>query len=108
MGSRVILAVLLALLQDDGWHRVRLAEVATTRWTHVCVMAPVTYRRKQADGDWHLTMDDGTAKVVAEIIPALPLEPPKKGQRVEVCGITRYDKHHGWYELHPVIRWEAR
>lgn len=96
--------VLLALLAPDvRWHRVPLAQMATTTWTHVCTRGPVVYRRKMADGDWHITLDDGTAKVVAEIIPALPFDPPRKGQRVEVCGIARYDKRHRWPEIHPVL-----
>lgn len=97
----VIDTLLLAALV---FHRIALADLATTRHTHVCVTAPVTYVRKQADGDYHVTLDDGRAKVVAEIIPAIPLPAPRKGDRVEVCGISRIDRHHGWAELHPVLR----
>ena len=100
-----MIATLLALIvAAPTFHRVPLAEIATTRWTHVCTVAPVVYVRQQRDGDWHVTLDDGRAKVVAEIIPAIPIDPPKKGQRIEVCGITRIDRHHNWPELHPVLR----
>jgi hypothetical protein len=60
------------------------------------------------DGDWHVTLAEGETKVVLEIIPQIPLPPPKKGQRIEACGITRWDKRHKWPELHPVIRWTAK
>lgn len=90
------------------FHHVPLARMATTSWTHVCTSGPVTYVRKMADGDYHVTLDDGRAKVVAEIIPAIPLPPPRKGQRVTVCGIARWDKRHGWPEVHPVLSIEVR
>jgi hypothetical protein len=91
------------------YHALTLAQVATTSWTHVCVSnAPVVYVRTMQDGDVHVTLDDGRAKVVAEIIPQIPLTRPKKGQRVDVCGITRWDRRHGWPEIHPVTRLEVR
>lgn len=92
----------------DGWHHLPLEKVATTRWTHVCTVGPVVYRRKMKDGDWHITLDNGKAKLVLEIIPQLPLTPPRKGQVVQACGITRWDKGHGWAELHPVITIEVK
>lgn len=98
------LAVLLAA--TDAYHPVRLDQVATTSWTHVCTTGPVVYVRKMADGDIHVTLDDGVSRVVAEIIPQIPLAKPRKGQRIEVCGITRYDKRHQWPEIHPVTRWQ--
>lgn len=84
------------------YHTVALRDLATTAWTHVCLAGPVVYVRRQRDGDVHLTLDDGTAKVVAEIIPLIPIPAPKKGQRVHVCGIARIDKRHGFREIHPV------
>lgn len=101
--------LLLAMLQQapnpDAYHVVTLRALATTRWTHVCVEAPVTYVRRQADGDAHVTLDDGRTKVVAEIISAVPLPAPRKGQRIVACGISRFDRHHGWAEVHPVLSW---
>lgn len=87
-----------------AYHTVPLAKVSTTSWTHVCTTGPVVYVRKMSDGDWHVTLDDGKAKVVAEIIELIPLPPPRKGNVVTVCGITRYDKRHKWPEIHPVTK----
>lgn len=94
---------------------VALAEVATTTHTHVCTRGPVVFVRRQSDGDVHLTLDDGRGRVVAEIIPQIPLPVPVKGQRIDVCGITRIDRAHrtarfpeGWPEIHPVTSWRAR
>ena len=83
---------------------ISLSDAATTRHTHAVVTGTVTYVRKMADGDYHLTLDDGTTRLVCEIIPAIPLPPPRKGQRVRVWGITRQDRHHGWPEIHPIER----
>lgn len=99
--------VLLALFQD-AYHHVRLDRMATTRWTHVCTTGPVVYVRRQRDGDIHVTLDDGRAKVVLEIIPQIPLPRPRKGQRIEACGIARIDKHHRWPEIHPVLSWKEK
>lgn len=112
-----LLAVLFLLAPavdaQDTYRTVTLAEVATTLRTHVCTVGPVVYVRKQADGDIHVTLADPHAKVVAEIIPQIPLPAPRKGQRIKVCGVTRIDKWHrtaqypaGWPELHPVTSWE--
>lgn len=102
-----MITLLLLLLADPPgrrYHTVPLEQIASTRHTHVCTTGPVVYRRKMKDGDWHVTLDNGKAKVVLEIIPAIPLDPPRKGQVVEACGITRIDKHHRWAEIHPVER----
>lgn len=103
----LLLCCVLPASAQDAYHRVPLDKVATTSWTHVCTVAPVVYVRKMADGDYHVTLDNGRAKVVAELIPQIQIPPPKKGQRVEICGITRYDKRHRWPEIHPVTRWRA-
>ena len=89
----------------DGYRTVPLSEMATTTWTHVCVVGPVVYVRRQQDGDIHVTLDDGYAKVVLEIIPQLPLPSPVKRTVIRACGITRYDRKHGWPEVHPVTSW---
>ena len=83
------------------YHVVALEKLATSRWTHVEVCGPVVYRRKMEDGDYHITLDNGLARMVVEIIPAIPLDPPKKGQRIRVRGISRWDRDHGWPEVHP-------
>lgn len=95
--------ILAALLVSRFYHPVRpLANLAVTRWTHVEVCAPVSYVRRQRDGDAHITLDDGTARIVAEIVPAIPLAVPHKGQLVRVRGVSRFDRYHGWWEVHPV------
>lgn len=89
-------------LPGRPYHRVTLAQMATTRWTHVETCGPVVYRRQMADGDWHLTLSDGVARVVVEIIPALPLPAPKRGDTIRVRGISRRDSGHAdWPEVHP-------
>jgi hypothetical protein len=98
--------LLVSLLQfTDGYHTIPLSALATTRWTHVCVTGLVTYVRVQRDGDVHVTMDDGITRVVLELITAVPLPHPRKGQRITACGVSRWDRYHGWAEVHPVLRW---
>lgn len=82
--------------------------------THLQVEGFVTYKAKEDDGDWHIricdspkvkTMDKGHC-IVAEIVPALPLPPPKVGDHVSVQGIYRYDAEdpgHHWQEIHPLL-----
>lgn len=101
----ISLAWLLAwqIASARTYHELTLEDLADgTRWTHACVTGPVVYRRKQADGDWHVTLDNGRAKVVLEIVPAIPLPAPRKGETVRACGVTRFDVSHSWWELHPV------
>jgi hypothetical protein len=88
---------------EDGYHRIALAKIATTRWTHICTTGRLTYHRRQADGDVHLKIEDGGAFIVGEIIERIPLIVPRTGSQVEVCGITREDKFHHWFELHPLL-----
>jgi hypothetical protein len=100
------LAALLGAQATTGrlYHIVALKDVAVTSWTHVCTSGPVVYVRRQRDGDVHITLDDGTAKVVLEIIPLLPVPASAvaKGHRVRACGIARLDRRHGFAEIHPV------
>lgn len=103
-----------AQISDDAFHRVPIERMHLTRWSHVCTVGTITLRKREADGDWHVKLQDGgPAFVVAEAIPELPAigDPPAKGTRVEVCGISRIDRGHrvrlyplGWPELHPVTR----
>jgi hypothetical protein len=70
---------------------------------------------KESDGDYHVQVDVGAKKPLnVEIICAFPeketicagynnvIPKPKKGMKVEVVGDYVYDKHHAWYEIHPV------
>jgi len=73
------------------------------------VIGKVTYIVGMADGDWHINVaDDKDNIIVAEIIPEYPLPIPPLGAMIKIWGITRYDLAHRWWELHPVIGWEAQ
>lgn len=88
--------------QGRRYHVVPLAKMQTTHWTHIETCGPVVYVRHQQDGDYHITLSAGTVKVVVEVIPAIPLPVPHKGQTIRVRGISRRDEgHHGWVEIHP-------
>ena len=102
----MILATLLWLFVAESartYHGVSIAELGTTRWTHVSVCGIATLVKTEDDGDVHIRLEDGKgAFVVAEIVPYHPLQIPKKGQSVRVAGISRYDRAHSWPEVHPV------
>jgi hypothetical protein len=98
----MILFLLLSLaIPQRTYHRIPLEKLATSGRTHVEVCGPVTYVRRQKDGDIHVTLDNGKAKVVVEIIPLIPLPTPKKGQLLQVRGISRFDRGHKFTEIHP-------
>lgn len=63
--------------------------------------------KKEADGDLHIRIGDGSHFVVAECMPELPCTKPKVGDTVRVRGITRFDNEHKWYEIHPVEHLEV-
>lgn len=85
--------------------------------THVRVAGVVASVRKEADGDYHVRLCDsaGSPCIVVEIIPSLSadriVEPRtraartkaavRKGDRIEVVGISRWDGGHRWWEIHP-------
>lgn len=116
---RILFLTLLLLLPtgDDSYHTVPISLFATAKHTHVCTFGYVGYRKKEADGDIHLRIDETlpikgaimprTGFIVAEVIPQLPIDTSLKvGQKVKVCGIRRFDDTHGWYEIHPVLKLE--
>lgn len=98
-----MIALLVALAIT--FHPVPVKKLPTTRWTHVHVCGVVTLVKKEEDGDVHIRLTDRTRFVVAEIVPAIPLPAPTRGQTICVDGISRDDKAHGWAEVHPVLRW---
>jgi len=109
-----MIALLLVLSLQRTYHDVPLERVATTTWTHVRTCGVVSYVRRLADDDVHVTLIQGEAFVVLEIIPGLPLPSPRKGQRIDAWGIARIDRRHttklypaGWPELHPLEGWSA-
>lgn len=86
--------------------------------THVRVAGVVASVRKEADGDYHVKLceePNGAPCIVVEIIPSLSadriVEPKtraartraavRKGDRIEVVGISRWDAGHRWWEIHP-------
>lgn len=90
---------------------VRLAQVAARDgWVRprALIEGKVILVKQEDDGDHHFVVTDGTARVVCEIVPELPLPHPTVGQTVQVWGVARYDGEHRWGELHPVIGWRVK
>lgn len=107
-----MIAVLLtlALLPAAGvrvYHPVVLPKVEASQWTHIETCGRVTLVKTEDDGDLHIRLDAGGAFLVAEIVPYHTLPRPKVGQTIRVQGISRLDKTHHWYELHPLEAWVA-
>jgi hypothetical protein len=88
--------------ESRTYHGVSIAKVKDTQWTHISTCGKVTLVKRESDGDWHVRISDGAAFIVAEAIPAIPLTIPRVGQFVRVAGISREDKTHHWFEVHPV------
>lgn len=109
--SGMIALLLFLFAQSDGprtFHPVALKDIPTTKWTHVETCGTVALVKHEADGDWHIRLEDAAKHfIVAEIIPELPLKQPVKGQQIHVRGISREDRDHGWFEVHPVLSWTA-
>jgi hypothetical protein len=102
------LLILLALAFSRPYHMETVASLGHSMHTHVQVAGYVSMVRREADGDWHIRVSDEKGRfIVAEIIPAMPMAPPKVGQGVVVFGIRREDNErgHGWAEVHPVEKW---
>jgi hypothetical protein len=70
----------------------------------VQVEGTVRYVRAEKDGDVHIRLCDGGLCVIAECVSYKPCARPRKGSRVRVSGVSRYDgaPGHGWWEVHPV------
>ena len=104
------LLLLLLLAGTRLYHPETIDSFATSHRTHVSVSGQVTYVRREADGDIHFRIsDDHHHFIVCEIVPYLPLPAPRRGSRVRVRGIRRFDDDAGhlWWELNPVEQWEA-
>lgn len=113
----MIALLLLLVTADRIYHKVPLAKVAASQRTHIETCGYVAYVRYmkpkspecpscRGDGDWHVTLILGSAKIGLEIIPAIPLTIPKKGQWIRARGIKRFDEWHNLHEIHPVEGWE--
>lgn len=85
--------------------------------THVRVTGDVASVRHEVYGDYHVKLCAATGApcVVVEIIPQLSADrivlprqraartraAVRKGDRIEVVGISRWDTGHRWWEIHP-------
>lgn len=112
----MLLAVVLVLIvafahaaETRHYFPVAPSAMAKNHHTHVQVAGRVTISQREADGDWHIRINDAQGFAVAECIPELPCAHPKVGQCVTVRGISRIDGEHkypgtqvGWPEVHPV------
>jgi hypothetical protein len=97
------LFVLILFALSRPYHKVTIAQMGATQWTHVEVTGKVTLVKTEADGDTHIRLSDGQKFIVAECIPVLPCPRiPHVGEIITVRGVSRLDKEHGWYEVHPV------
>jgi hypothetical protein len=68
----------------------------------------------EADGDYHVLVQNDSTSLNVEIICAFPqnnkicscytnnITKPKKGMKIEVVGDYVFDNKHKWYEIHPV------
>jgi hypothetical protein len=104
----ITLLLALALEFSRPYHHETVDSLKTSTHTHVQVVGTVTLVKREADGDWHIRLSDEHGHfVVAEIIPAMPMAPPRMGQAIVVFGIRREDNErgHGWMEVHPVEKW---
>ncbi len=117
---QLLTAAPLSIAPTRPYHIVAVKDLATSRHTHVEVVGTVTLVKKEAVGDWHIRISDGTHFIVAEIIPTLAFtdirriyvggrgasgfQVPSVGDRVRVRGIRLIDNEagHGWAEVHPV------
>lgn len=115
---------LLGAPRDAGEavREVTIAKLATAKAgaripTHVRLSGVVGSVRHEADRDYHISLceADGSPCITVEVIPLLSADRivvPKtriarasavvrKGDRIEVEGISRWDAWHGWWEVHP-------
>jgi hypothetical protein len=51
-------------------------------------------------------VETGGALAAAEIVPTIPLPPPRVGRRIALHGRLRYDEEHRWYTVDPVEAWQ--
>lgn len=104
----LLLSAFAAAKETKYYHPVEISEFSTkgSRWTHVAVTGVVTSVRREKDGDVHIKVCDIATKknwcFVAEVIEEISATRANVGEQVTVKGISRYDKQHKWWEIHPV------
>jgi hypothetical protein len=76
---------------------------------HVCVVGFVASKpRREKDGDVHVKLCQGSMCLTLEIIPEVPIPAPRRGQKIQACGLSYFDGWHQQREIHPLLKWEAR
>lgn len=95
--------------QVRTYHPVTVTKLAAglVKDTHVELTGCVALIKYEADGDTHIRVTEGAKFIVAECLPTLPCATPKLKDKVRVRGISRFDGHHRWYEVHPVEQLEV-
>lgn len=90
------------------YYQVAIADMKTTRWTHVIVEGRVANVYIAGDGDLHIRLEDPVtkARITCEGIPGLKVTRPRRNQMVRIYGISRIDPYHKWPEVHPIERLE--
>jgi hypothetical protein len=109
-----IVAVTSKKSEPREYHPAEIAKLNDNIHTHIVLQGWITYKVEEEDGDWHFRVCDSPSLkkmdrdhcVVVEVIPAMSSilsEELKKGDKVEVRGIARFDKeaNHEWNEIHP-------
>ena len=111
----LMISALPCFSAEDGariYHPMTITDLASSAPgadipTHIDIAGLVTLSKHEADGDHHLRIcEDAFCKffLVAECPPFLsaPCLNVRKGQWVRIKGISRYDGHHKWHEIHPI------
>jgi len=75
--------------------------------TYATVVGDVSQVSHELDGDCHIRVQAQGAFLVLEIMPEFPLAPPHVGEEITAWGVVRHDGLHNWWELHPLIGWQA-
>lgn len=99
---------------EDSYYTMAFPDLVTAPanahiHTHVCVVGEVGSIRHEKDDDYHIKLCQGAAGsmcLILEIIPEVPMVRPHKGQRIQACGIVRFDGWHQFWELHPLLTWK--
>jgi uncharacterized protein involved in tellurium resistance len=98
---------------QDGYHKVDIRTFAGggSIWTHVKVSGTVVAVHHEKDGDVHIKVCERSGEkswcFIAEIMPEFgQIKAPKRGQDVTLYGVSRYDRKHKWWEIHPVRKIE--
>ena len=73
--------------EEKGYPDVKLDQLATGKWLRprARIIGEVVFKKREEDGDLHLSLKDGNHFVVCEFIPELmPEDLPSVNDRVEI------------------------